>query len=289
MGWAEAGGIVSGVLAALIFGGGAVVSRHLVSTEASPADLVAARYLGSFPVALALYALRGSHLFDGLTPGRLLILLLLAGPPYHLVLLSAYGDATSGAGALIIGGLVPVLTSAFLIPTRRPTWATMLSWALTFGGLLILAVAAHAMCAPASAALFAIAAALWAGFNVAVSRWRLDPLALTAVLALSAPLLLPVYLSLGATGGGVRGGALLLQIGYHGLVVGWLATWLVVRCARRAGAGAASASVALIPLFALLLGAAVLDEPFGPPQAAAVALVMGGVILGGRAVPPRRL
>ena len=57
-------GIAAGMLAALIWGGGAVVSRYLVLNRLDPIDLTFLRYVGCLPIAalLALQAPARAHL-----------------------------------------------------------------------------------------------------------------------------------------------------------------------------------------------------------------------------------
>ena len=101
-------GTVAGLAAAMIWGGGAVVSRHLVGSGLAPVDLAVLRYLGCFLVAAALLIARPGLRRDRLPAGRLAIVLLLAGPPYQILLLAGYGHATAGGGSLLVSGLLPV-------------------------------------------------------------------------------------------------------------------------------------------------------------------------------------
>ena len=101
-------GILCGLGAAVIWGGSSVVSRHLVVSEFDPVDLTFLRYLACFPVAFAIYWYWYPRLRSSLSWRRFFILMLLAGPPFHFLVIAGYEFVSAGLGALLIAGLLAV-------------------------------------------------------------------------------------------------------------------------------------------------------------------------------------
>src|SRR5690606_39355901 len=83
-------GLLCGLAAAAIWGGGSVVSRHLVTSGLGPADLTLLRYAGCFPVAVVALLLMGNRIWLGVSWPRLAVLLILGGPLFHLIVLPGY-------------------------------------------------------------------------------------------------------------------------------------------------------------------------------------------------------
>lgn len=277
-------GIASGLTAAILFAGGAVVSRHLVSAGHAPLDLTLVRYLGCFPFAvLALAAMPASLRLDVSWP-KLLALLAVGGPPYHVLLLSGYAHATSGAGALLVTALVPVLGLAvsWTLCRERPRWQAALGASLVLAGLIVFGgLATTAAFTPAGLAIFTAAALTWAVLNHLVRIWRVDPLRLTLALALWAPLFLPFYLVSSPTGiASLSPSAdLLLQLVYHGIIVALGATLLFFAAIRNAGADRAAALLALVPPIAAAMGVSFLGEAFTATEALGTAITVCGIVL----------
>ena len=280
---AHALGIAAGIAAALIFGGGAVVSRHLVTADLDPADLTLLRYLGCFPLALAVGLARPDMVRLELPWRRLGVLLVLGGPPYHLLLITGYLHATSGGGALLVTGLLPVFAIAIVLPLtgRLPPPAALVGAALTLAGMIVFGgLASEQAFSPLAMAIFSVAALTWALLNHCVGLWRVDPLRLTVALALWSPLFLPAYLLLRPWHGLPPMSAdLLLQLCYHGWLVAFGATMLCFTSVRLAGPQWAAALLSLTPVCAGVLGAALLSEPLGLLQLAGTGLTVVGVAM----------
>ena len=83
-------GIVCGLIAALIWGSGAFVSRYLVLGQLNPADLVLVRYVGCFALAVAALIMFGRQARLNIANWQFALLLLLAGPAYQFVSISGY-------------------------------------------------------------------------------------------------------------------------------------------------------------------------------------------------------
>jgi drug/metabolite transporter (DMT)-like permease len=279
-GWTWA--IVSGIAAAAIWGGGSVVSRYLVSNGANPVDLTLIRYLVCFPLGL-IAVLVWPAARPRIPLPRLLVLTLLAGPPYQFLLLAGYGHATAGAGALLVTGLMPVAACiiGWLSPGPRPAPEVWIGAGIGLAGLALFAQGLSGAHLDARGVLvFSTAAVAWALLGRCARAWTVDPLQLTVALALSSPLFLPAwYLITGGSVPSIDTAHLLLQGLYHGTFVAFVATVLYLFSIRGAGAETAACLQAATPVFAALLGAGILDEPLAPTQAAGAVIVTLGIAI----------
>jgi drug/metabolite transporter (DMT)-like permease len=275
-------GIVCGVLAAVLWGGGAVVSRHLVTAHIDPMDMVLLRYAACFPIAVGLLIAFGRRVWLDIPLERLLILLLLAGPPYHLLLTTGYEEATAGAGSLLVTGLLTVFSLAvpLAFSSAKPSTNAVLGAALACVGLTVFAASGsgRSITAPGFA-IFSAAALSWAVLNALIRHWKIDPLQLTVGLALWSVLFLPVYTSI-RPWHALAGPApeLLLQFIYQGWLVAFAATLLFFVAIRYAGAPTAAALQALAPGVSACFGAVLLAEPIGRLQIVGLGITILGVM-----------
>lgn len=283
-------GLGAGLLAALIWGGGAVVSRYLVLDRMDAIDLTFLRYAGCFPIALAVAFAAPQHARLGTLWWQTAILLLLAGPAYHLLLIYGYNFATAGAGALLVSGLLPIFAIAIstVLTARAPGIRAVAGTLLVALGLLIfanpkggaLSATGPATVEPAGIAVFVSAAFLWAVLNELIRRWRVSPLRLTVTLALWSPLFLPLYILLRpAEGLSAPWGELALQIVYHGVLVAFVGTLLFFYAVRLLGTEIAALLQASIPAVAAILGVLVLGEWITANQSVAIVLTVTGIML----------
>jgi drug/metabolite transporter (DMT)-like permease len=277
-------GMLAGLAAALLWGGGSVVSRHLVSQRLDPMDLALLRYMGCFPIAAVAMVLFRERVRLDISWFRLVVLLLLAGPPYHVFVIGGYVHATAGAGALIITGLMQVFSLAipFILVGARPQWAPVIGAGLAILGLAIFAtdMAAGFSFTPLGLAIFAIAALGWALLTYYVRLWKIDPLQLTNALALWSPLFLPLYLWFRPSpdfSGPIA--ETLLQLVYHGVLVAYGATLLFFVAVRRLGVSTAAVIQALAPGLAAVMGALLLSEVLSPVRVLGIAIVIVGIVV----------
>jgi drug/metabolite transporter (DMT)-like permease len=277
-------GMLAGLAAALLWGGGSVVSRHLVSQKLDPMDLALLRYIGCFPIAaVALFLYRDRVRLDT-TWLRLAVLLLLAGPPYHVFVIGGYAHATAGAGALIITGLMQVFSLAvpLVLVGLRPGAAPLLGAALAILGLAVFStdMASGFSFSPIGLAVFTIAALGWALLTYFVRLWKIDPLQLTNALALWSPLFLPFYLwfqPLPNFAGPIS--ETLLQLIYHGVLVAYGATLLFFVAVRHLGISTAAVIQALAPGLAAVMGAVLLGEQLSATRLVGIAIVIAGIVV----------
>jgi drug/metabolite transporter (DMT)-like permease len=275
-------GVACGVLAAILWGGAAVVSRHLVTAHIDPIDMVLLRYAACFPIAVGLLIAFGRRVWLDIPLERLLILLLLAGPPYHLLLTTGYEQATAGAGSLLVTGLLTVFSLAvpLAFTSSKPTTSAVFGAALACLGLAVFAASGTSSAITANGfAIFSSAALCWAILNALIRHWKIDPVQLTVALALWSVLFLPVYTSI-RPWHALAGPApeLLLQFVYQGWLVAFVATLLFFIAIRYAGAPIAAALQALAPGVSSCLGAVLLAEPIGRLQVVGLAITILGVM-----------
>jgi drug/metabolite transporter (DMT)-like permease len=274
--------IFCGIAAAIIWGGGSVVSRYLVSSGAAPVDLTLIRYLVCFPLGLVAIAVWPAARPRIPWP-RLLVLTLLAGPPYQFLLLAGYGHATAGAGALLVTGLMPVAACliGWLAPGPRPATEAWIGAGIGLVGLGLFAQGLTDAHLDARGVLvFSMAAVAWALLGRCARTWSVDPLQLTVALALSSPLFLPAwFLTTSGSLPSIGLAHLALQGLYHGTFVAFVATALYFIAIRGAGAETAACLQAATPVFAAALGASLLDEPLTPTQAAGAVIVTLGIVV----------
>lgn len=286
-------GLAAGSLAAVLWGGGAVVSRHLVTTSMSPVDLAFLRYVGCFPIAVALHALWPERLRSTIPAYRLAVLMLLAGPPYQMLLVAGYGEVTAGTGSLLVCGLLPLFSVAIgaSLSQRWPGPSQTIGVAITVLGLSVFALTSGAELVGSAKgfALFTAAAMMWAVLNALVRHWSVDPWQLTVALARWSPLFLPVWvLARPREMIAAPTADLVLQIGYHGIVIAFFATALSFVAVVRLGSMRAGVLQAMTPATAALLGVLMLGEMLTIGQWGAIALTISGVALalrGSRATP----
>lgn len=273
-------GVICGLAAALIWGGGAVVSRHLVTADLDPADLTLLRYVGCFPVALVLALMMGRRFRLAIPWPRLIVLLMLAGPLYHALVVAGYRYATAGAGALLLSGLLPIFAFGLscAVHGRALSWVSTAGLVAVITGLTLFSGGASVSLV--GIGIFASAALAWATLNECVRRWQVDPLKLTVTLALFSPLFIPFYLlSQPSPSLAAPAGELILQLTYHGWLVAIGATALFFASVRLAGATAAAILQTLSPAFSAGLGAAILGEPLMLVQGLGLILTLLGVLV----------
>ncbi len=278
-------GMLAGLAAALLWGGGSVVSRHLVSQRLDPLDLALLRYIGCFPIAAVALLLYRERVRLEVSWFRLAVLLLLAGPPYHVFVIGGYAYATAGAGALIITGLMQVFSLAvpLILVAKRPGLAPVVGATLAILGLAVFStdMAAGFSFTPWGLAVFSIAALGWALLTYYVRLWKIDPLQLTNALALWSPLFLPLYLWCRPGGPDFSGplSETMLQLVYHGILVAYGATLLFFIAVRHLGISTAAVIQALAPGLAAVMGAALLAELLSATRFLGIVIVIAGIIV----------
>ena len=227
-----------------------------------------------------------------LGPGDVLGLALY-GVPFIAFVAGGLAHAPVSHAVALVPGFMPVLAGLWAMlgegvrhpPRRRLGFALM-----TAGAGLILAAS------PGGDALghafFLAASACFAVFTVTARRLALPPFVATGIVAgVSTLALAPVYLAL-PLGRIAQApwGEIALQLVVQGLLAGLVAIYAYARAIRLLGVATASASVALVPPAATLIGWLALGERPAWGEALAVLVVAAGVIAASevRLKPPDR-
>lgn len=255
-------GMALGSLAAVIWGCYIAMVNHGVDSGLAAGDLAVLRY-GTAAVLLLPWLLRHSPLtLAGIGWPRGIALAMLAGPVFVLVGASGFLYAPLAHSAVIQLGavaLVGVILSAWLIG-ERPTRRGVLGMMIVVAGLGI--IAGPGLLESGSAVwkgdlLFLTAGSMWALFTVLQRRWRISPMAATAVVSvLSGLIYLPLYLALigPAKLMSLSLSILLPQVLVLGVLSGVVALFAFSRAVEYLGPARASLFPALAPAIAILAG-----------------------------------
>ncbi|MGE3148424.1 MAG: DMT family transporter [Pseudorhodoplanes sp.] len=277
-------GILCGATASACWAASFVAARHGMQIGFSGADLVFYRFFLSGLVMLPLAMRTGFGTLGGVGWGRAIVLAVLGGPVQALASYTGFGLVPLGHGVVIqpacatLGGML--LASLVLKET--------LSWPRLFGALAMIAgLGAFAVESGTAFGrhglsgdlLFVTAGSLWACFGIALKLWRIDgPKAAMAVSCVAFLFYMPAH---AAFAGYDRMLNLplsenLLQFFVQGLLAAALPIYLFARSITLLSAGRAAGFIALVPCFALLIGAATIGEFPTALQLAGLALVMAG-------------
>jgi drug/metabolite transporter (DMT)-like permease len=250
---------------------------------------VAVEDLSPFVVAWARVALAALVLVPLAGPARVLALLrarpraLLAfaavqfAAPFALIAAGEEHVSSSLTGLLVAAE--PLLVAAlapWLDPSQRPGRAQLAGLAVGLGGVAVL-VGGGGEGGLAGAAAILLATALYAASALALGRVApgAPPLRLVAAaLPVSALLLAPAALATAPAR--APGADTLAALAALALLCTALAFPLWFALIARAGAARAALITYVSPVVALVLGAAVLDEPVGPEMLAGLVLVLAG-------------
>lgn len=278
-------GICAAVAAAAIGAGWHVATRLGVTTTLTPIDLALFRY-GLPGLIMLPLALRTGLFPENIFRKWLILLVLGAGAPFGLLAMSGSAFA-------------PVAHMAVIIPGGMALGVAFLSWKF-FGekysiyrllGLALLSTAililgSRSASSGASSAiwgdlLFVLAAAIWAGYTVAMRKCGLTPVhAMALINAWSLFLILPLWLIFPNTKLMV---APVWDVGiqflWQSLLAGIVAVWAYGTGVKLIGPANAAAIGALVPVFSSIGGLLVLDEAIPLWAGIAIALAVIGVLL----------
>lgn len=262
-------GIAYGLLAAVIWGGFLVVSRHGVVLGLEAVDIAFLRYVSAALVMLPMLLRQpGRGELVRLGWFKPLMLAVLAGPLFLIVGASGFYFAPAAHAAVIQPGGMTLTSVCFaaILFGERLTLARLAGLALLVAGLAT--IAGPGLLAGQSAAwkgdiLFATAGTMFAGYTILVRRWRISAWTSTAIVSvLSGFLFGPVYLlvwgaeRLLATPSSV----IIEQIIVQGILSAVVALFAFARAVHHLGPGRASFFPAMAPSMAILIAIPVLGE-----------------------------
>lgn len=281
-------GFSCGILASLIWGVQAVVSRQSVADGLSAGDVTILRFLAASLVLLP-FSLKRLKPFPVGRLGwkRALILTALVGPLYSLLLVGGAHFAPALHSSVITPGLIPVATAllAVLVLGDRISPLRVIGLAIIVAGIAVFSFEAMANTPTREGAwigdlLFVLIALLWSTFGLLARRWGADAVEVTmATCLLSLPLLpllalvQPIHLLQ------VPLAAVALQAFYQGVMVGAGALFLYTQAVAILGAGRAALFLPLVPVITALSGALLLGEQASAPEITGMALAVIGMLV----------
>jgi len=284
-------GVGAALVTVLIWGGWVVTTRLGVTTSLAPEDVCFLRYLVP-ALVLAPVLWRRGLAWDRLGWRGSLLLAAGAGAPFFLVAAAGMRFAPAAHVGALLPGTMPLFVALFsalflgerLGRFRLAGFALILAGVAVIGGMGLLDDAASG--GPFSQewrghVLFLAAAAMWAGFTLALRRSGLDPWhAAALVSAYSLAGFAPIYLLvLQPRLLDVPWPEVALQAGIQGVLSGLVALAAYGIAVTRLGASRAAAIGALTPVVATLIAVPVLGELPDPPTLAGIAGVSLGVVL----------
>jgi drug/metabolite transporter (DMT)-like permease len=281
-------GVACGLIATLIWGVQAVVSRQSVADGLTAADVTILRFSTAALILLP-WALWRMRPFPAGALGwrRALILTLLAGAPYSLVLIGGAAFAPALHSSIITPGLIPIFTAglAFLMFRERAGLARLAGLLLVVIGVAIFSWETL-LGAPARAGawvgdlLFVLTAVMWSSFGLLARRWGANAMEVTVATCLLSLLLLPVFALVMPIRLGHAGfGALALQALYQGVLVGVAALFFYTRAVALLGAARTALFLPLVPVVTALAAAPLLSEWPSSTEIAGMAVVITGMTL----------
>ncbi|BBK43411.1 membrane protein [Allostella vacuolata] len=285
---ARLAGFAWAALSVTIFSGWFVVTRFSVTRELGIWDITALRF-GIGAVLLAPAVLRRGSRPPVAAWGEGLVFALLWGMPFVLLVALGLKLTSAAQAAAIAPTLMPVFAGLFAWtflkePQGRLRWIGYGAIAAGLVALVAAGAALHGPPDPLGLAALAAAAAMWAVYTLLFRRSRLTPIQAAALICIwSAILFLPAYLLLGLSRfAHAAAGEIALQAAYQGLLMSGVAIITFNRAVSLLGAGAATATIALLPAVAALLAVPVLGETPSPAECGAIALIVLGVLLASR-------
>ncbi len=246
-----------------IWSGWNVISRLGASEALSAYDIVFLRYLVSGGLAMPLF-IRYLPIYRKMPLRYVLLMALGAGAPYLWLACMGFAHAPASHGALIPGFMllcVALISRLWLKEEiNRIRWAGYSLIAATiFYQLLRHADGWHYLLADA---WFMVAGVFWAVYTAVNKRTGITPLqALALVSCVSAIVYCPLYLLIAHE----RLAQLplmpsLVQAGYQGVVVGFVAFFCYNKAITYIGASRASAFTAAIPILTILIAMPTIGE-----------------------------
>ena len=285
---AHTSGLAWGLLAAAIWASYTVLARFAVKAGLSPADLTLLRFApGALIMAPLLWRFGLRDLAD-IGWRRGLVLTLLAGPVFSLLLMSGFTFAPLAHGAVIAPAcqMLAGLGLSAWIAHQGLTREGVIGAACVVLGLAFVGgdglLQQQDPLTPLGDLLFALAGCCWGLFGALSRRWRVDPLRVTAVVAvLSFAFFAPGFVLFADFGrlASASPGLLVMQLLAQGVGAGLIAVLAFSRAVALLGSGRAAFFGAIVPGAASLLAIPVLGEVPTMLQVAGIGTVVLGLLI----------
>jgi drug/metabolite transporter (DMT)-like permease len=276
-------GLVYGIGASLFWATGIVGIRYGLDAGFTPADLTMHRFVWLGLAMLPSVMRAGIGNLYGVGWGRGLALAMLGGPIFAVISYGGFRMVPLGHGGIIqpscimLGGLL--LASLLLgerIPVSRAIGALVIVCGLVvIGTEAVTTIGVHGV---AGDLIFVATGLMFAGFGTLLRMWRIAPIPAATVVSFFSLLTVPAYWALGDFDHTIALGwrENLMQAILQGVLMGYGALYLFVRCITLLGAGRAAVFPALVPPFVLLFGWLALGEVPSAPQLTGLATILLG-------------
>ncbi|WP_285136020.1 DMT family transporter [Microbacterium sp. lyk4-40-TSB-66] len=261
----------------------ALSTRALETAGMSMGDAAIVRF-GVPAIALAPWIPRTLRRLRGERAG-VIALVLLAGLPHFL--LFAWGAHLTSAAltGLLVPGTVPLFVTVLLLLAFRAPISRRRLVAL---GAIVAGVAASATltggpAGPGGIAVLMAAGFVWAAYTIGLSRTRLDPLGVIALVSFTSLLLALVLAAAGALPSQLFSGTVDVPAwGAYALVqgvgTGLLSTACYVVAVKNLGSSITAAAGALSPVLTAVVAIPLLGEPLTAGLGVALVLIVSGVV-----------
>jgi drug/metabolite transporter (DMT)-like permease len=282
----EARGMMLGAAAATIWGLYLALARQGISAGLTPVDIAAFRYVTAGLVMLPWLVVAWPEV-RAIGLWRSLALAALAGPPFILLGVGGYQFAPLAHGAVVQPATVTVLGMilATLVLGEALTRARILGTTIIVAGIAVIAgpgLLTGGGLTPLGDAMFAGAGVLWAGFTLLSRRWKVPPVAGTAIVSvISGAVMLPWALASHGIAhyASLPLGTLAVQVLVQGVLTGVVSVIAFTRAVGLIGASRAAIFPALVPAAAILIGIPVAGEWPTALQWSGLALVSTGLLV----------
>ncbi len=282
----ETRGFALGLIASVIWGSYLALSRAGVSSGLHATDIAALRFGVAGIIMLPWLLRHTASTARDISMTRALALSAVAGPLFIVIGVGGYMFAPLAHGAVVQPAAVTLgsIGLAYFLLGDRPTSSRVIGIGIILCGLAIIA-GPSLLASGASTAigdlLFMSAGLMWALFAVFSKRWGVSPVAGTAVVSvLSAVVFVPFYVL-------VIGPERLLAISWQmlaaqvvvqGVLSGVVAVIAFSAAVRTLGVGRASVFPAMVPAFAIAIGAPITGELPTTLQFGGLAIVTVGLL-----------
>lgn len=261
-------GIMSGIAASFCWAMAFAFAKYGIAKGMAPADLALHRFVWTGAVMLPFLARQGLSDLGGIGWGRGIVLMLFAGPlqaflAYYgfTIVPLGHGTVIQPATATVMGALLSAWILREHLSLTRIAGIVVIVFGLSlFGAEALATIGTHGA---GGDLLFVAAGTLWASFSVALRRWSVSGMrAMTVVSVLSLLTIAPLhglvfgYQSMIAAGLAEN----LIQAFVQGLIGGAVPIYLYAHSVSILGASRASMFIALVPVFAVVLGIVLIGE-----------------------------
>lgn len=277
-------GIACAVAVFFIWSSFFVFSRLGVSSELTPFDLTALRFI----VAGALVLPFGWQWWPRHLSWQGLLVMGLFGPGalYTLIMYTGLSNAPAAYAGVFANGSLPVFSVLFLLAFRgeKPTWNQLLGIAVILAGSVMLSLQGLASGADdvvTGIVFFLMASALISIYLFGVQHWRLTPRQALALVTIPNGLVyLPVwYFFLPSGLAQTDQSTVIAQALFQGLGPGFLAVLMFAAATIHLGSTATSGFAASVPAGATVLAMPVLAEYPTPLEWVGVGTVTAGLAI----------